>query len=552
VGVRAGRRSFAVDNPQAAHSHCIVARLCCRMSSDPLPLPEIWSDLPKGDTYESARTEFVANGRSGLVLIEYASSFVQSDPQPVVRPIERAEQLAASERVPTLAPAALAKGLADLTAIVTQAEALLRAQGTLKGDVHFAVERIHDVAMALRMRDVDTALCDTLEASVREVGDAVVRHEAAATGALSAAALLRDVMHRIEDLAVVASRMNAPDADPLVRPSARESEATIEVMAVVTKTEAIIEEPAPVASEAEATIDTSAPVVTEAEAAIDTLAPVAIEAEATIQMLAPVATEAEGTNQTLAAVASEAEAAIGALGLVATEAEAAIETLAPVASEAEAAIEFPTPSVTEAEAVIETLAPIVSEADATIESRVDEFLTRPEAEAVHKSEAEVADTPLTPVDILISDENHARALLDAASDNAAVDDDAVYEAPAIGESVDDAAVPAESPAAAPHPQDDINVVAEIPEHKDEAARAVAVESVSAAPVIETASAALAIEAGTSAAAATRGGQEPPQVASSPSSGESLTAAAAKPRRPANDPLAALYGLSEEELIALFS
>ena len=130
----------------------------------------------------------------------------------------------ASERVPSLAPAALAKGLADLTAIVTQAEALLRAQGTLKGDVHFAVERIHDVAMALRMRDVDTALCDTLEASVREVGDAVVRHEAAATGALSAAALLRDVMRRIEDLAVVASRMNAPDADPLVRPSARESE----------------------------------------------------------------------------------------------------------------------------------------------------------------------------------------------------------------------------------------------------------------------------------------------------------------------------------------
>ena len=202
-----------------------------------------------------------------------------SNPQPVVRPIERAEQLAASERVPTLAPAALAKGLADLTAIVTQAEALLRVQGTLKGDVHFAVERIHDVAMALRMRDVDTALCDTLEASVREVGDAVVRHEAAATGALSAAALLRDVMRRIEDLvAVVASRMNAPDAAPLVRPSARESEATIEVMAVVTKTEAIIEGAAPVASESEATIDTSAPVVTEAEAAIDTLAPVAIEA----------------------------------------------------------------------------------------------------------------------------------------------------------------------------------------------------------------------------------------------------------------------------------
>jgi hypothetical protein len=43
--------------------------------------------------------------------------------------IEPAEQPVASERVPSLAPAALAKGLADLTAIVTQAEALLRRRG---------------------------------------------------------------------------------------------------------------------------------------------------------------------------------------------------------------------------------------------------------------------------------------------------------------------------------------------------------------------------------------------------------------------------------------
>jgi len=478
------------------------------MSSDPLPLPEIWSDLPKGDTYESTRTEFVANGRSGLVLIEYASGFTQSDPRPVGLPIEPAEQPVASERVPSLAPAALAKGLADLTAIVTQAEALLRAQGTLKGDVHFAVERIHDVAMALRMRDVDTALCDTLEASVREVGDAVVRHEAAATGALSAAALLRDIMRRIEDLAVVASRMNTPDAEPLVRSSARESEPTIEVVAVVTRTEAIIEGLAPVASEAEAMVETPPPVVTEAEAAIGTLAPVATEAEVAIETLAP--------------AASETGATIGPLGLVATDAEAAIETLVPVASGAEVAIETPTPFVAKAEAAIEASAPVAPE----------------------------ALTP--PVDILISDENHARALLDAASDHATVGDDAVPEAPAIAEPADDAGAPVESAAAAPHPQDDVNVVVEIPEHKDEAARAVAVESPSAALVIETASAAPAIEADTSAVPAARSEQEPPQVASSPSTGESVIAAAAKPRRPANDPVGALYGLSEEELIALFS
>ena len=170
--------------------------------------------------------------------------------------------------MPSLAPAALAKGLADLTAIVTQAEALLRAQGTLKGDVHFAVERIHDVAIALRMRDVDSALCDTLDDSVREVGDAVVRHEAAATGALSAAGLLRDVMRRIEDLAVVASRMIASEGEALVRPWAGESETAVEVAAVMTEAEAAIEPSAPAVTEAEVVSDMPAPVATETEPAM--------------------------------------------------------------------------------------------------------------------------------------------------------------------------------------------------------------------------------------------------------------------------------------------
>ena len=67
---------------------------------------------------------------------------------------------------------------------------------------------------------------------------------------------------------------------------------------VATKTEAIIEGPAPVASEAEGHgRHAPAPVVTEAEAAIDTLAPVATEAEAAIQTLAPVATEGKVTTR---------------------------------------------------------------------------------------------------------------------------------------------------------------------------------------------------------------------------------------------------------------
>ena len=195
------------------------------MASEPLPLPEIWSDPPAGEG-ETARTELFANSRSSLVLIEYASGYAQQpDLQAFIRPVATPRQPAARERLPSLAPAALLKGLADLGSIVTQAEALLRAQGTLKSDAHFAVEHIHDVAMALRMRDVEAALCDTLDASVREVGDALVRHEAAATGAFSAAALLRDVMRRLEDLAVVAARISAADTEAPSRPSISEADA---------------------------------------------------------------------------------------------------------------------------------------------------------------------------------------------------------------------------------------------------------------------------------------------------------------------------------------
>src|SRR5262249_7412858 len=160
--------------------------------------------------------------------------------------------------------------------------------GALKGDVHFAVERIADVAMALRMRDVDSALCDTLDASVREVGDAVVRHEAAATGALSAAALLRDVVRRLEDLTVVASRMIASGAEPSVRPPAAEGEVAVEAVApVATAAEAAIETPVPRVIETKAAIETPAPVTAETDAAIESLASVASEPDAAVEAPAP-------------------------------------------------------------------------------------------------------------------------------------------------------------------------------------------------------------------------------------------------------------------------
>ena len=83
---------------------------------------------------------------------------------------------------------------------IRQIESVLKANGALAPEVHFAIERVHDVAMALRMREVDAALCDTLEASIREVGDAIVRNDAAAAQTQSAAALLRDLGKRIDQM----------------------------------------------------------------------------------------------------------------------------------------------------------------------------------------------------------------------------------------------------------------------------------------------------------------------------------------------------------------
>ena len=54
--------------------------------------------------------------------------------------------------------------------------------------------------MALRQRDVEAALCDGLDAAIREVGDAIVRSDAAEARADNAAGQLRELARRIADM----------------------------------------------------------------------------------------------------------------------------------------------------------------------------------------------------------------------------------------------------------------------------------------------------------------------------------------------------------------
>jgi hypothetical protein len=196
------------------------------MSNDLLPLPDILAEPPKESGRAAVAAEaapaaaIVAVERNGRFLTEYPSGDSHPDMNGLPDTINRLDAVTPSDS-PIEVPTPLADGLADAAVTVRQIESILQANGTLTLEVHFAVERIHDVAMALRMREVDTALCDTLEASIREVGDAIVRNDAAAARALSAAALLCDLSRRIDQMiprtAVAVSCRNQPSGRQVLK-----------------------------------------------------------------------------------------------------------------------------------------------------------------------------------------------------------------------------------------------------------------------------------------------------------------------------------------------
>ncbi|MDR3419764.1 MAG: hypothetical protein P4L80_00720 [Xanthobacteraceae bacterium] len=110
---------------------------------------------------------------------------------------------------------------------IGQIDTVLAASETSAPDVHFAAERIQDIARALRQREVEAVLCDTLEAAIHEVGDAILHNNATAARALSAAALLRELAHRVNDMVARAAMAEPgvagqPAADEMRAKSAAE------------------------------------------------------------------------------------------------------------------------------------------------------------------------------------------------------------------------------------------------------------------------------------------------------------------------------------------
>jgi hypothetical protein len=106
---------------------------------------------------------------------------------------------AAHVSAPPNANAALIRELGSVAAAVDQIVGLLVPGGSSSEGL-YAAERVQDIALSLRQHRADPNLCDALDEAVREVTDAMVGTNAAEIRATSAAALLRHLSRRLNDL----------------------------------------------------------------------------------------------------------------------------------------------------------------------------------------------------------------------------------------------------------------------------------------------------------------------------------------------------------------
>ena len=182
------------------------------MSSDPLPVPEGSAKLREDADYEAVHAVLTATTRGRQFLTEYVARHGRSDTAKLAGVIANLEA-AMREGLASQGSQAFARIVAELLAALSQIGAGLASDTSSTADVHLAVERIQDIAMALRQRDIEAALCDGLDAAIREVGDSIVRSEAGQARVHNAAAQLRELARRIADMTADAATAPAASAE---------------------------------------------------------------------------------------------------------------------------------------------------------------------------------------------------------------------------------------------------------------------------------------------------------------------------------------------------
>jgi hypothetical protein len=119
---------------------------------------------------------------------------------------------------PEQKPAPLARDLLDLVATIKWIEGEAAANRVPARDGVAAIERIEDIAVALRERQVEAPLCDALEAATRKVAQSITHGEAVAERVLSAFRLLHALAERIA--AADAAMAPVPTAAEAAEPTA--------------------------------------------------------------------------------------------------------------------------------------------------------------------------------------------------------------------------------------------------------------------------------------------------------------------------------------------
>ncbi len=177
------------------------------MSNELLPSPDIFAAPVSDVEHADNKVAAVANDR--VAAADDASG--RPDAQIFADTFARLEAAVQGSHG---ASADISSRLPGLLATIEQIEAALRPGDTSAPDVHFAIEHIQDIAMALRQREVEPALCDTLETAIREVGDAIVRSDAAVARTQGATALLGDLARRVTDLIAITATAEESAPEP--------------------------------------------------------------------------------------------------------------------------------------------------------------------------------------------------------------------------------------------------------------------------------------------------------------------------------------------------
>src|SRR5580704_10354509 len=197
------------------------------MVSDPLSLTAGVGEWPSEVAYQAVHAELMATEGGRNFLAEYARRNLDPDTRKFVSTVARLESAMRDHHVKQIS-ATMFQGLTELARAIEQSEAIFSAGGDTAANDLLAIERIQDIGMALRRRDVEPALCDALELAVREIGDARVRSNAAAAGMSSTASLLGDLSVRVKDLIALCDSANSPGTAVCAAKNGRHEEATLD------------------------------------------------------------------------------------------------------------------------------------------------------------------------------------------------------------------------------------------------------------------------------------------------------------------------------------